>query len=148
MCTDMNIALPIFCWYAVGENHSCPLSCIFFLLNVGHLDICNCIDLFKSRRTSLFSFPADCNARKTVRRQSAWYLWKEFLLSVSVTLTWDSHRQNDGESCACATGPGRSHPLHWALQNSHIHEGEHIILSLLHSNVKPSKSSLNQAAPD
>lgn len=50
----------------------------------------------------------------------------------------------------CATGPGRNHPLqrHWALQNSHLHEGEHIILPLLSSNVKPSESSLNQAAPD
>lgn len=94
MCMDMinNIILPTFCWCAVGENHSRPLSCIFFLLSIGHFDVCNCIDLFKNSRTPLLSFPADCNTKKTVVGQSAWCLWKQFLLSVSMTSTWDSVR--------------------------------------------------------
>lgn len=35
----------------------------------------------------------DYNTRKAVARQFAWYLWKQFLLSVSVAPTWASHRQ-------------------------------------------------------
>lgn len=143
----LNIALPTFCWCAVGETDSPPLPCIFFLLNVGHFDICNCTDLFRSSSTPLLSSPADCNTKKTVARQSAWYLQKQFLLSVSMTPAGHSHRQNDGESCACAAGPGRSHPLQhrWALWDNYLCEGKYMLL--LGSNVKPSKSSLNQAAP-
>lgn len=61
----LNMAFPTFCCCAIGKSHSHPLSCIFFLRNVGHFDVCNCIDLFKSSRTPLLSFPADCNTKKT-----------------------------------------------------------------------------------
>lgn len=60
----LNVTFPTFWWYAVGENHSDPLSCTFFLLTVGHFDVCNCIDLFKNSKTPLLFFPSRLTPRK------------------------------------------------------------------------------------
>lgn len=92
----------------------------------------------------LLFFPVDRNTRKTVVRQSAWCLWKQFLLSVSMTPTRDSHAQNDGESCVCAAGPGRSLLCNITelFGTTTYNEGKYILLSLLGSNVKSSKSGL------
>lgn len=144
----LNIALPTFCWCTVGKNHSGLRPASFFYVMSGILMSAIVLTCSKTAGPLLLSFPADCDTRKTVVRQSAWCLWKQFLLSISMTPTWDSHAQNDGESCTCTAGLGRSLPLqhHWALWN-HLHEDKYILLSLLGSNVKSSKSSLNQAAP-
>lgn len=90
------MALPSSCWCAVRENHSPPLSSTFFFYWVLDLFTVAIVPTCSKAAAPLCFLSltiADYNTRKAVARQFAWYLWKQFLLSVSVAPTWASHRQ-------------------------------------------------------